>query len=105
MNTKTFELLLLTGQRRGDVVRMGCQHVKDGWIRVCQEKTGTEIEIPMHPELARAIGALPKTNMTFLVTAYGAPHTPAGFGNWFREQCDHARLKHCSAHGLRKAAC
>ena len=32
------------------------------------------------------------------------PHTAAGFGNWFREQCDAAGLKHCSAHGLRKAA-
>jgi hypothetical protein len=30
----------------------------------------------------------------------------AGFGNWFRDQCNEAGLpKHCSAHGLRKAAC
>jgi hypothetical protein len=27
----------------------------------------------------------------------------AGFGNWFREQCDLAGLPQCSAHGLRKA--
>ncbi|WP_457799016.1 tyrosine-type recombinase/integrase [Methylocystis sp. S23] len=26
------------------------------------------------------------------------------FGNLFREACDKAGLKHCSAHGLRKAA-
>src|SRR5262249_4796474 len=25
-------------------------------------------------------------------------------GNWFREQCDMANLRHCSAHGLHKAA-
>jgi integrase/recombinase XerD len=41
--------------------------------------------------------------MTFLVTEFGRPFTPAGFGNWFRDQCDRANLRHCSAHGLRKA--
>ncbi len=25
------------------------------------------------------------------------------FGNWFRDRCNEAGLKHCSAHGLRKA--
>ena len=39
----------------------------------------------------------------YLVTEYGAAFTPPGFGGWFREQCDKAGLKHCSAHGLRKA--
>src|SRR5215813_14742539 len=42
--------------------------------------------------------------MTFLTTEFGKPFTAAGFGNWFREQCDMANLRHCSAHGLRKAA-
>jgi hypothetical protein len=37
------------------------------------------------------------------MTDHGQPFTPAGFGGWFREQCDKAGLKHCSAHGLRKA--
>ena len=38
--------------------------------------------------------------------AYGKPFTAAGFGNWFRDQCDAAGLPaHCAAHGLRKAAC
>jgi Protein adenylyltransferase SelO len=38
-----------------------------------------------------------------LVTAHGKPFTPAGFGNWFRDRCNEANLRHCSAHGLRKA--
>jgi hypothetical protein len=42
--------------------------------------------------------------MTFLTTEFGKPFSAAGFGNWFREQCDMANLRHCSAHGLRKAA-
>jgi hypothetical protein len=38
------------------------------------------------------------------MTGHGKPFTAAGFGNWFREQCDAAGLPQCSAHGLRKAA-
>jgi len=42
--------------------------------------------------------------MTFLVTEFGKPFTSNGFGNRFRKWCNEAGLKHCSAHGLRKAA-
>jgi hypothetical protein len=45
----------------------------------------------------------PRGDLTFLVTSFGKSFTAAGFGNWFREQCDEATLPHCSAHGLRKA--
>ncbi len=41
---------------------------------------------------------------TYLVTSFGKSYTAAGFGNWFRVQCDAAGLPQCSAHGLRKAA-
>jgi len=45
-------------------------------------------------------------HLTFLTTANGRPFSPAGFGNLFRKWCEEAALpKHCSAHGLRKAAC
>jgi integrase len=97
-------LLLYTAQRRSDVVHMGRQHVPAGAIAVRQDKTGTALMIPMHPELARALASVPRTNMTFLTTERGAPFTSAGFGNWFRDQCDAAGLPQCSAHGLRKAA-
>ena len=30
------------------------------------------------------------------------PFSAAGFGNWFRDRCNEAGLRHCSAHGLRK---
>ena len=39
---------------------------------------------------------------TFLVTHNGKSFTAAGFGNWFREKCDMAGLKECTAHGIRK---
>jgi len=47
---------------------------------------------------------MPKAeHLTFLVTEHGKPFTPAGFGNYFRDQCDLAGLSNLSAHGLRKA--
>jgi integrase len=106
-------LMLHTGQRRSDAVRMGRQHMvqhrdDDGvmrwYISVRQEKTSTPLLIPMHPELLAAVELLPHKNLTFLLTEFGAAFTPAGFGNWFRERCNEAGLKQCSAHGLRKAA-
>jgi integrase len=98
-------LLLGTGQRRGDAVRMGRQHVRDGVLSMRQQKTGAQIDIPFLPDLQSAIDALPNNNqLAFLVTEAGQPFTAAGFGGWFRERCDEAGLRHCSAHGLRKAA-
>ena len=97
------DLLLYTVQRRGDVIRMGWQHVTGDTIAVRQEKTDTPLLLPLHPDLRLTLAAVPRTNMTFLTTDYGAPFSPAGFGNWFRVQCDAAGLPQCSAHGLRKA--
>ena len=99
-----FALLLYTAQRRSDVVRMGWQHVQGDAVAVRQDKTGTALLIPVHPELATALASVPRTNLTFLMTEKGAPFTSAGFGNWFRDQCNLAGLSHCTAHGLRKAA-
>jgi integrase len=99
------ELLLCTGQRRGDVTRMGRQHVRDGVLYVRQEKTGAEVNVPILPPLQAAIDSLPAEHLTFLVSANGKPFTPHGFGNWFRECCRVAGLKGLSPHGLRKATC
>jgi hypothetical protein len=50
------------------------------------------------------IDATSSINLTFLTTAYGKPFSALGFGNRFREWCNKAGVKHCSAHGLRKLA-
>lgn len=97
-------LLLYTGQRRGDVVKMGRQHVSGQTIRVVQQKTGARLIIPLHATLRAAIDRTPKANLTFLMTEYGKPFSGAGFGNLFRDWCADAGLKGLSAHGLRKAA-
>jgi integrase len=97
-------LLLYTAQRRTDVVQLGRPNARDGWLHFTQSKTVAEMKIPIAPPLSEIIAATPMVGVkTFLVTKYGRPFTPAGFGGWFREQCDMAGLRHCTAHGLRKA--
>jgi integrase len=100
------ELLVNTGQRRSDVVRMGRQHIRDGILSLRQQKTGVLIEIPVLPEMQAALEAMPKSeHLTFLTTEFGKPFTAAGFGNWFRDRRKEVGLaKGYAAHGLRKAA-
>jgi integrase len=100
------ELLLNTAQRRSDVVRLGRQHIRNGFIQIRQQKTGAELAIPVLPELDAVIRTGPADQLTFLTTAAGKPFTAAGFGNWFRDVCNEAGIpKGTSAHGLRKATC
>jgi integrase len=98
-------LLLYTGQRRSDVIRMGRQHIRNGAIHIRQQKTGVELAIPIHATLRDIMAKTPGRHLTFLTTDYGKPFSPTGFGNKFRRWCNEASLPHCSAHGLRKAAC
>lgn len=108
-----FDLLLYTGQRRSDIVHMGRQHVRNGVLTIRQSKTGTVVNIPLHPRLKSAIDALSHDDLTFLVTHEGKPFTAAGFGNWLGDCVRQAGLragldkgeKGLSAHGLRKAIC
>jgi integrase len=100
-------LMLYLGVRRGDVVTLGRQHVRDGVIRFVPLKTRRKkmhaIEIPILLELAKIIEASPTGDLTFLMTEWGKPFTANGFGGWFRDRCNEAGLPQCSAHGLRKA--
>jgi integrase len=96
---------LYTAQRRGDVVRMGRQHIRDGELTVRQNKTGAVLAIPVLPELATIIDATPTGHLTFLVTKTGKSYGAGDFSETFRGWCDAAGLPpECSFHGLRKAA-
>ena len=85
---------------------MGRQHVRNGTLSLQRQKTGVLFDVPVMPELQKAIDAMPASDhLTFLVTSQGKPFSAAGFGNWFRQVCDAADLpKRCTSHGLRKAA-
>jgi integrase len=62
-------LMLYLGVRRGDVVTLGRQHVRDGVIRFVPLKTRRKkmhaIEIPILPGLAKVIEVSPTGDLTF----------------------------------------
>lgn len=60
----------------------------------------------MHAQLQAILDVTLGEHLTFLVTRSGKPYTSNELSQQFRKWCDDAGLpKHCSAHGLRKAAC
>lgn len=99
-------LLLYTGQRRSDVVRMGWADIQeDGLLSVQQMKTGTRLLIPLHPALAREIDQAPKTHSTFLTTEDGKPFSVHVFSHRVTKWVEMCGIKErLSPHGLRKAA-
>lgn len=99
-------LLLYTGQRRGDVIPMGRQHLRGAAIDVKQAKTGERLLIPLHPALREAIDAHPSGHLAFMVTEAGRPFASGNaFYNWFTDCARKAGIAPgMSPHGLRKAA-
>ena len=100
-------LLVFTGQRRSDIVRFGKQHARGGKLAFTQHKGRNQkpkkLVLPILPALQSIIDASPCGELTFLVNDLNRPFTEAGFGNKFRDWCNQAGLRHCTAHGLRKA--
>ncbi len=109
-------LLLFTGVRRSDVVKLGRHMERDGVLHFTETKgagsralgrkktlDAKKRTLPILPDLRAIIDATPSGQLIYLVTQFGKPFTAPGFGNKFREWCNDAGLKHCSAHGCRKA--
>lgn len=98
------EIVLWTLQRRGNVVDFGPRHIQDGKIDFVALKGNKPMKLPAAPQLIAAIRAMPSVGLkTYLVTQYGKPFSPDGFGNWFADRCKEAGVPG-RAHGLRKAA-
>lgn len=105
-------MLMFTGARRSDAVVIGKQHCKTvdgvpGWqFRQFKgrDKSPVTTWIPILAELQFLIDVTPSRGMAYLETSFHKPFTAKGFGTQFKKWCRLAKLDHCSAHGLRKAA-
>jgi integrase len=99
------DVLLYTGLRRGDAVRLGRQHVRDGVAQLKTEKSRSTIEVtlPILPVLAATLAAGPCGDLSFICGERGEPLTKESFGNLFRSACRDAGVPG-SAHGVRKIA-
>lgn len=99
------DVLLYTGMRRGDAVRLGRQHVRDGIATLRTEKSQDEIvvTIPILPVLSITLKKGPTGDLAFICGEKGEALTKESFGNLFRVACRDAGVKK-SAHGIRKFA-
>jgi integrase len=94
-------VLLYTGLRRGDAVRIGRQHVRDGVATIKTEKTDTEVSLPLLAPLLETLAHGPTGDLAFICGERGQPLTKESFGNLFRAACKEAGVEK-SAHGVRK---
>jgi len=99
------DVLLYTGLRRGDAVRLGRQHVRDGIATLKTEKSqgGIEVTLPILPVLEHTLAAGPCSDLAFICGERGEPLTKESFGNAFKQACIKAGVPG-SAHGVRKIA-
>lgn len=108
-----FELFYWTGARCIDARVLGRQMVdKKGWLCYTQEKTGGKVAIPLlcplpgwcasfEPDRQMLLACLEAhDDLTFIVTAYGAPRSQKGISQWMSANAKAAGLDR-TAHGLR----
>ena len=81
------DVLLYTGLRRGDAVRLGRQHVRDGVATIKTEKTDTEVTLPILPVLAETLAAGPCGDLAFIAGSRGQPMAKKTFSNEFQIAC------------------
>lgn len=100
------EVLLNTGLRRSDAVKLGRQH-RDGDRHVVSLKKsgGTKtVYIPINADLERELRAA--TGLVYIQTERGLARSEKAFTNWMRDAASAAGLPtNSSPHGLRKACC
>jgi integrase len=102
------DVLLYTGLRRGDAVRLGKQHLRNGEATIRTEKSKFEVEItiPVVPELQTTLDVGPTGDLAFICGERGQPLIKESFGNLFKSACRAAGVigRKKNAHGVRKLA-
>jgi integrase len=99
------DVLLYTGLRRGDAVRIGRQHVRNGVATLRTEK-GSEtitVTLPVLAVMQKTLDAGPIGDLAWICGEGGGPLVKESFGNMFAEAARDAGIKK-SAHGVRKIA-
>lgn len=108
-----FELLIGTGQRIGDVLRMRWNDITDGGIAVRQGKTGAALWIPLTADLRAALEATPKVGLTICAQPNGKATSYDGAWGMMMvirkrigaEAYDMHGLRHTTAHELAALGC
>jgi integrase len=77
-------LAMFTGLRKGDILALTKIAIRNGQIWRRTSKTGQEVSIPIHPDLAQLLAAAPAHDaVTIAATTHGTPWTASGFNSTF----------------------
>jgi integrase len=77
-------LAMFTGLRKGDILALTKGAIRDGRIWRRTNKTGQEVSIPVHPDLASLLATAQQHDaITIAATTNGTPWTESGFNSSF----------------------
>jgi integrase len=110
-----FDVYLYTGLRRGDVARLGKQHIRNNLVHLMTEKSQGRMPvfIPVHLALATSIAACPSKGLAIIAKSDGTNYAKEALGSMFREAVEAAGIpvtkmktgkKGYTGHGLREAS-
>lgn len=100
-----YALMLYTGQRSSDVMKMTWGDIAGDRIRVAQQKTNEKLTIPLHPKLQAELAAVRRKHVAIVTSRKGKPFAGPGLRQMVSNAITAAGLPdRCTPHGLRKAA-
>lgn len=101
---RDFFLGLYTGQRVSDTVRMGPRDIENGGILVTQQKTGTDLWIPLHPNLSAEMATWVLHGLTWVTDETGRRISAKSMTRRWRVVLKNMGVEGYVRHGLRKNA-
>jgi len=99
-----FMLALWSGQRQGDILRLGWSAYDGKFIRLRQSKTGVRVTIPVGAPLKAMLDATPRTSTVIVTSEDHRPYTSDGFRASWRKTCERAGITGLTFHDLRGTA-
>lgn len=97
-------LALHTGQRKGDLLRLGWNNYDGTMLSLRQSKTNRKVLIPVTATLKNILDTLPRTAMTILTNTRGMPWTADGFNTSWGKCARKAGIEDLTFHDLRGTA-
>lgn len=103
--TLALELALWTGQRQGDLLRLGWSSYKDGRLGFRQGKRKRKIDMPVVAALKQRLDSEARRAATILTTENGRPWGKVNFQHKWRKATLDAGLDGLHFHDLRGTTC
>lgn len=104
MTLLLFEMLIGTGQRIGDVLKMQWGHIEDGGIVVKQGKTKAEVWVPFTARLSAALADAPRRGVFIITQGDGRPVSYQLAWKWIKAVREQIGASGYDIHALRHTA-